>query len=30
MALLLATAAGGFMTGQNLIVDGGTTVGDGN
>jgi NAD(P)-dependent dehydrogenase (short-subunit alcohol dehydrogenase family) len=30
VALLLATAAGGFMTGQNLIVDGGTTVGDGN
>lgn len=30
LALLLATAAGGFMTGQNLIVDGGTTVGDGN
>ncbi|WP_346830116.1 glucose 1-dehydrogenase [Pseudomonas abietaniphila] len=30
MALLLATAAGGFMTGQNLIIDGGTTVGDGN
>ena len=30
LALLLATAAGGFMTGQNLIVDGGTTIGDGN
>jgi NAD(P)-dependent dehydrogenase (short-subunit alcohol dehydrogenase family) len=30
LALLLATPAGGFMTGQNLIVDGGTTIGDGN
>lgn len=30
MALLLAAPAGGFITGQNLIVDGGTTIGDGN
>lgn len=30
MALLLATPAGGFITGQNFIVDGGTTIGDGN
>jgi NAD(P)-dependent dehydrogenase (short-subunit alcohol dehydrogenase family) len=30
VALLLATPAGGFMTGQNIIVDGGTTMGDGN
>jgi NAD(P)-dependent dehydrogenase (short-subunit alcohol dehydrogenase family) len=30
VALLLASAAGAFMTGQNVLVDGGTTVGDGN
>ena len=30
LALLLAATAGGFITGQNLIVDGGTTIGDGN
>ena len=30
LALLLAGPAGGFITGQNLIVDGGTTIGDGN
>lgn len=30
LALLLAAPAGGFITGQNLIVDGGTTIGDGN
>lgn len=29
LALLLAAPAGGFITGQNLIVDGGTTIGDG-
>lgn len=30
LALLLAAPGGGFITGQNLIVDGGTTIGDGN
>ncbi|MDE1164859.1 MAG: glucose 1-dehydrogenase [Pseudomonas sp.] len=30
LALLLAAPAGGFITGQNLVVDGGTTIGDGN
>ncbi|MFC3607284.1 SDR family NAD(P)-dependent oxidoreductase [Stutzerimonas tarimensis] len=30
LALLLASAAGGFITGQNIVVDGGTTIGDGN
>ena len=29
-ALLLAAPAGAFITGQNLVVDGGTTIGDGN
>ncbi|SAK17937.1 3-oxoacyl-[acyl-carrier-protein] reductase [Burkholderia multivorans] len=30
VALLLAAPAGAFITGQNLIVDGGTTISDGN
>ena len=30
VAVMLASKAGGFMTGQNIIVDGGTTIGDGN
>ncbi|CAH0994815.1 2-dehydro-3-deoxy-D-gluconate 5-dehydrogenase [Emticicia aquatica] len=30
LALLLASKAGGFITGQNIIVDGGTTISDGN
>ncbi|MES2520662.1 MAG: SDR family oxidoreductase [Bacteroidota bacterium] len=30
VALLLASKAGGFMTGQNIIIDGGTTISDGN
>lgn len=28
--LFLAAGAGGFTTGHNLVVDGGTTIGDGN
>lgn len=30
VAVMLAAPAGAFMTGQNVIVDGGTTIGDGN
>jgi NAD(P)-dependent dehydrogenase (short-subunit alcohol dehydrogenase family) len=30
VALLLASAAGAFITGQNIVIDGGTTIGDGN
>lgn len=30
VALLLAAPAGGFITGQNIIIDGGTTISDGN
>lgn len=30
VAVMLASAAGAFITGQNLIVDGGTTISDGN
>ncbi len=30
IAAMLASAAGGFITGHNLVVDGGTTISDGN
>lgn len=30
VAAMLASRAGGFVTGHNLVVDGGTTIGDGN
>ena len=29
-AVFLAARAGGFITGHNLVIDGGTTIGDGN
>ncbi len=29
LALMLASPAGAFITGQNIVVDGGTTIGDG-
>lgn len=30
VAVMLVSAAGGFITGHNLVVDGGTTISDGN
>lgn len=30
VAVMLASLAGGFVTGQNIVVDGGTTISDGN
>jgi NAD(P)-dependent dehydrogenase (short-subunit alcohol dehydrogenase family) len=30
LTLMLASRAGAFITGQNLIVDGATLIGDGN
>jgi NAD(P)-dependent dehydrogenase (short-subunit alcohol dehydrogenase family) len=30
VALMLASRAGAFITGQNIVVDGGTTISDGN
>ncbi len=30
VAVMLASKSGGFMTGQNIIIDGGTTISDGN
>ena len=30
VAVLLASRAGAFITGQNIVVDGGTLIGDGN
>lgn len=29
-AVMLASRSGGFITGHNLVIDGGTTIGDGN
>jgi NAD(P)-dependent dehydrogenase (short-subunit alcohol dehydrogenase family) len=30
VAVMLASAAGAFITGQNIVVDGGTLITDGN
>ena len=30
VAVMLASSAGGFITGQNIVIDGGTTIGDGS
>jgi NAD(P)-dependent dehydrogenase (short-subunit alcohol dehydrogenase family) len=30
VAVMLAARAGAFITGQNLVVDGGTVISDGN
>jgi NAD(P)-dependent dehydrogenase (short-subunit alcohol dehydrogenase family) len=30
VAVMLASRAGVFITGQNIVVDGGTTISDGN
>ena len=30
VAVMLAAPAGAFITGQNIVVDGGTTISDGN
>lgn len=30
VAVMLASAAGAFITGQNVVVDGGTIISDGN